>query len=300
MSNQPSTPLNSGNVVFNRFHILSHLGQGGMGHVYQVRDTVSNSIYALKTLVPEEGKNVKAIARFQKEFSAMKELDHPNIVRAFEFYQQGEELLGFTMEFVKGSDLDTLIYKNNISLKIEEKIGLLEQIAEGLSYAHDHDIVHRDLKPANILIEKSADNNLISKITDFGLAQQESDGADMSQSSNRIGTAYYMSPEQHRGEELNSRTDIYSFGILAFELLTAKRPFDGNTPFKLFLAHVSQGIPDIRKINSDIPKWLANMVEICSEKKPEHRYRTMKEVLSLIRSKKDRKEASRNIFSIFK
>jgi serine/threonine-protein kinase len=106
-----------------------------------------------------------------------------------------------------------------------------------------------------------------------------------------------MSPEQHRGEELDNRTDIYSFGILAFELLTGQRPFDGSTPFKLFLAHVSQDIPNVRKINEDIPKWLAVMIEICTEKSKNHRYPNMKQIVDLFTAKT--RKGGKSFFSLF-
>lgn len=297
-----NTKYPTGTVLFNRYQILGHIGQGGMGHVYKVLDQEDDNVLALKTLIPKEGKNTRSIERFKKEFSAMQSLNHPNIVRAFNFHEQGHELFGFSMEIIDGENLDNLIYSEGKILELPHKVNIIEQIADGLSYAHKNNLIHRDLKPANILIENAGQFNFSpssfnAKIVDFGLAQQEADGEDLSQSSNQIGTAYYMSPEQHRGENLDHKTDIYSFGILCFELFTGKRPFDGSTPFKLFLAHVSEDIPDIKEINPEIPSWIATMTEICCEKNKSHRYSSMSEILNLIRAKK--KKPTKSIFSIF-
>ncbi len=295
----------TGNTIFDRYEVLSHLGEGGMGHVYKVLDKETQQILALKTLIPKAGTSTNAIIRFRKEFAAMQSLNHPNIIKAYNFHElneisQSEQIFAFTMELVEGRDLDSLIYQDssqNIALDISplsilNKLSILEKIADGLTYAHKHNLIHRDLKPANIMISRikidDSEDDFIVKIADFGLAQQESEGADMSQSSNRIGTAYYMSPEQHRGEELDARTDIYSFGILAYELITGQRPFDGSTTFKLFLAHVSEGIPEAIKVNPETPKWISTMIEICGEKEKKHRYGSMNEILELIRNKKDK------------
>ncbi len=290
------------NMFFNRYEELTLIGKGGMGNVYKVRDSISDKILALKTLIPKAGRNAKSIERFKTEFASMQNLNHPNIIKAFDFHEEGEDYFGFTMELVDSSDLGNLIYEGNKSLGINESINLLKEIAEGLAAAHSQKIIHRDLKPANILVESTSNTQqdegiLKAKITDFGLAQQESDGEDLSESSNRIGTAYYMSPEQHRGEEVDSRTDIYSFGILAFELFTKQRPFDGSTPFKLFLAHVSEKLPAARSINQEIPKWIETMIEICTEKNRNHRYSNITEIVQLINSKTKNKKKS--LFSFF-
>lgn len=295
MENRAQPP---GSILFNRYEILAHLGAGGMGQVYKVIDQDSDEILALKTLIQKNGVKSKSVERFQKEFISMQALEHPNIVRAYNFHQDNTGLLGFSMELVEGYDLDSLIYSESKVLEIPHKLILLEQIASGLAHAHNQNLVHRDLKPANILVANYSSLDLHAKIVDFGLAQNKTTCEDLSKSDTRIGTAYYMSPEQHRGEELDKRTDIYSFGILAFELFTKKRPFDGNTPFKLFLAHVSQGIPEVRKINPDVPKWLSTMIEICAEKDKNHRYANMDEVISLINDKK--KKATKSLFNFLK
>lgn len=289
----------TGNTIFDRYEVLSHLGEGGMGHVYKVFDQETKQVLALKTLIPKVGTNINAITRFRKEFAAMQSLNHANIIKAYNFHElntisQSEQIFAFTMELVEGKDLDSLIYvdttQDNPPLSLADKLIILENIAEGLTYAHKHNLIHRDLKPANIMISRitrdNSEDDFIVKIADFGLAQQESEAADMSQSSNRIGTAYYMSPEQHRGEELDARTDIYSFGILAYELITGQRPFDGGTTFKLFLAHVSEGIPEAIKVNPETPRWLSTMIEICGEKEKNHRYKSMEEILGLIKHKR--------------
>lgn len=295
------TEDNATTTFFNRYDELSLIGKGGMGCVYKVKDRISGEILALKTLVPKSGKNVKSIERFRTEFASMQNINHPNIIKAFNFHEEDENFFGFTMELVDSEDLGNLIYNEETNLDITDSINILREIAEGLEAAHTQKIIHRDLKPANILIEISSSLPPITrkaKITDFGLAQQESDGEDLSESSNRIGTAYYMSPEQHRGEELDPRTDIYSFGILAFELFTKQRPFDGSTPFKLFLAHVSEKLPAARSINSEIPKWIETMIEICTEKNKNHRYSSITEIVELIKSKSEQKNKS--FFSFLK
>lgn len=278
-------PLNNGDLVFNRYKILSLLGQGGMGYVYKVHDKETDQVLALKTLIVNPEKEAKSISRFKKEFNSMLALDHPCIIKACSINEDPAGLFGFTMECVEGKDLDTLIYSEAFTLEIPHKLKIIEQIAEGLNYAHVQNIIHRDLKPANILVSYSNLNDIKVKIADFGLAQNLHDGEDLTISSKQVGTAYYMSPEQHRGEDLDALTDIYSFGILVFEMMTGRRPFDGSTPFKLFLSHVWDGVPDMRKINPDIPKWLVTMVEICCEKEKRHRYQSMQEVLSLIKAR---------------
>jgi len=196
-----------------------------------------------------------------------------------------------------GLDLDTMLHKKDTEISMTERLLLAQQIAEGLLYTHEQNLIHRDLKPANILVAVGSEGAITAKITDFGLTQNYSEGVDMTKSSDQIGTSYYMAPEQHRGEVLSFHTDIYSFGILAFELFTREKPFDGRTSFSLFLAHVSKGLPEPRILNPEIPPWISTMIEICSEKDKKHRYQSMKEVLALIHSQKHKKE--RCLFPLF-
>jgi eukaryotic-like serine/threonine-protein kinase len=277
-------------ILFGRYQVLSMIGQGGMGSVYKALDLEDQQIVALKTIQIKKDYTEKSLMRFRKEFSTMQKFSHPNIVSSYHYHEMDEGFAGFSMEYVEGRDLDSIIYKEDQFLSLEDKITLGLQIAEGLSLAHQEGVIHRDLKPANILVVKNQDYRLTTKITDFGLAQEESEGIDVSKSNNQIGTAYYMAPEQHRGESLTFRTDIYCYGILLFELFTGKRPFDGTTPFSLFLAHVSKGIPEPKVFNSEIPSWLSTMIEICAEKESRHRYQNMEEVLTLFRSRMEAKK----------
>lgn len=282
------TPV--GHCIFNYFEVLATIGRGGMGYVYKVLDRRNENIYALKVLIPKSLESEKSVSRFKKEFSVMKEMNHPAIVKAYEFLEDTETGVAFTMELIEGQDLDTMIYREDQFLSLENTMHVLEQIAGGLAYAHEMNIVHRDLKPANILIKRNDHFEYEVKIVDFGLAQEDHEGIDLGRSENQVGTAYYMAPEQHRGETVTLHSDIYAFGILAFEACTRKKPFDGETPFSLFLAHVSKGIPDPAKINPELPSWLATMIEICAEKDKKHRYQSMKEVFELIKSRKNPKK----------
>lgn len=290
--------LENNTIIFDRYKICSLLGQGGMGFVYRVHDLTEDRILALKTLIKNPEKEEKSIERFKKEFASMKALDHPAIVRAYDLYQDQASMTGFTMDWIDGKDLDSLIYSESICLELPHLVKIITDIAEGLSYAHDKKLIHRDLKPANILISRYDSRDIQAHIVDFGLAQNTFENEDLTVSSKQVGTAYYMSPEQHRGENLDALSDIYSFGILVFEMMTGKRPFDGSTPFKLFLSHVWDGIPDMRSIQADIPKWICTMVEICCEKEKKHRYQSMHEIVSLIRAKT--KKPTKGFLSIFK
>ncbi len=279
--------LSPGVKLFDRYQVLSTIGRGGMGYVYKVFDEKNESVLALKLLIPKNANSERSVQRFKKEFSVMQSLSHPNIVQAYEFHEDSKQGFAFSMEYIEGQDLDSIIYSETSFLSITSVINILEQIASGLHYAHKEGTFHRDLKPANILITKDENHNYHAKITDFGLAQEETEGTDLTKSSNQVGTAYYMSPEQHRGEALSIHTDIYSFGILAFELCTRKKPFDGETPFSLFLAHVAKAAPKPRTINPELPRWLSVMIEICVEKEKKHRYQSMDEVLREIQSNKN-------------
>jgi eukaryotic-like serine/threonine-protein kinase len=286
-----------GAKIFERYEVLSTIGRGGMGNVFKVYDEVTSEIKALKILIAEGSDHERKVQRFKKEFSVMRELAHPHIIQAYDFHDDTKAGVAFSMEYVEGQDLDSIIYREDSYMSLENRIGILEQIAEALWYAHRQDIIHRDLKPANVLIREEPGTGATAKLTDFGLAQEGTEGIDLTKSSNQIGTAYYMSPEQYRGEILGVHTDIYSYGILAYELCTGRKPFDGETPFSLFLAHVAQGIPEPKHINPEIPSWLSTLIEICAEKEKKHRYQSMEEVLLLLQSKKSGEK--RGVFSRF-
>lgn len=279
-------PTNSifspGDVLLGRYEIITHLGSGGMGAVYRALDKERAKDVALKTFSADPKENQRAIQRFKNEFAVMQSLTHPNIVQAYDLKELEDQRLFIAMELLEGVDLDTLIHAQGFDSSFETKLELLYQIAKGLHYAHAQGLVHRDLKPANVFVTPEGE----AKLLDFGLARQVAAGeANLTQSSERIGTAYYMSPEQHRGEDLDARSDIYSFGILAYELFSGRRPFDGDTPFQIFVAHVAQEIPSLRSEFKNFPKWLDTLIAIATEKDPKHRYPDMQQILDLIDSK---------------
>ncbi len=278
-----NTIFSPGDLLLGRYEIVSHLGSGGMGAVYKALDKERAKEVALKTFSADPKENQRAIQRFQNEFAVMKSLAHPNIVQAYDLQQLGDGRLFIAMELLEGVDLDTLIHDQGLEYSFEKKLDLLYQIAKGLHYAHAQGLVHRDLKPANVFVTPDGE----AKLLDFGLARQVAGAAELTQSSERIGTAYYMSPEQHRGEDLDARSDIYSFGILAYELFSGRRPFDGDTPFQIFVAHVAQVVPSLRAEFKDLPKWLDTLIAIATEKEPKHRYPDMEQVLELLKSKID-------------
>ncbi len=285
--------LQANTLLLDRYEVVGLIGQGGMASVYKVIDLESHKILALKVLKYKEDQTFIEIERFRKEFSAMSNMSHPSIVSAYSFIEE-EAFTAITMELINGMDLDQIIHGEMVSMSMDDRIMVLEQVAEGLLYAHERGLIHRDLKPSNILVVRpeTEEDKLLAKISDFGLTQFDSDGVDLSKSSNQVGTFYYMAPEQHRGEAISFHSDIYSFGILAFELFTGEKPFEGSTPYSLFLAHVSKGLPEPRSINPEIPKWVSTLIEICAEKDKKHRYQSMQEVLSYMRLQKDKKKSS--------
>jgi serine/threonine protein kinase len=263
------------------YEILEKLGQGGMGAVYKVKDLVSNKIFAVKVLNEDLCRDKRNVERFENEIKASMSLSHPNLVTV---YKQGTTTSGapyLLMDFLEGEDLSHFL-KREGCIPTERAIDLFHQICEAFNHAHAKGIVHRDIKPGNIIISKTEGGNDYVKIVDFGIAKiLPSAGETMkqlTQTGELIGSPYYMSPEQCRGEELDARSDIYSLGCVMYEVLSGKTPFDGSNPVKIILQHLN-GLPKPFDSFLSVGADLEEVIMTCLRKSPSDRYQSVHEIM---------------------
>jgi serine/threonine-protein kinase len=246
------------------FQIESELGSGAMGQVYLARYIKNGQRAAIKVIAAGL-RNSTAQARFQREAEVLEQLDHPNIVR-FYVVSEFEGAPYYAMEFVEGEPLDSLLERRG-KLPWDDVVEIGKQVCAALQHAHEKGIIHRDLKPSNLMIMKDG----TVKLTDFGIAK-DLDVAQLTATNNTVGTAAYMSPEQCRGERnLTHKSDLYSLGVVLYELLVGNKPFEAETTMDLFLAHVQGTFERPSRKILDIPVWLDNLVCQLLEKKPEQR-----------------------------
>jgi len=252
--------------------ILSKIGKGGMGDIYKAVQEPLNRIVALKVLPFQLSRDDEFAKRFEIEAKAISLLQHQNIVSIYEY---GEEngMRFFAMQYVDGTDLGLHIAETK-NLPISEIVDLSKQICRGLRYAHSRNIIHRDIKPQNILIDK----NGVARLSDFGIAKIFS-GADITLAGSAVGTPEYMSPEQAQGKKLDAQTDIYSLGIVMYEMLTKKPPFTANSPMAVAYKQVHE-IPDPPSIKrKDTPKRLELIILKALKKDTHERYASIEELL---------------------
>lgn len=266
-----------GEVIAERYQIVRRLGFGGMAEAYEVSDLQGPKKVALKIVRAEYAHNAQLQARFQHEFSILKDLAHPNIVQVFECSETGDGRAFFTLELLNGKTLESLIRENPLS--VNETRAILIQVAEALSFLHTHHLVYCDLKPANIIVSKSPNgaNALSCTLIDFGIAQRVQKEHTAQQ--NITGTSHYLSPEQVRGIPLDNRSDIYAFGVLGYELMTGKPPFIQQELFSATASHLIGKVAPLRESRSDVPKGLSTLLHLCLAKDPDDRYQSMNEVL---------------------
>lgn len=269
----PVDGLARGSVFAGRYEILEELGTGGMGSVYRVFDRKLEEEVALKLIRPDIAVSQKTIERFKNEIKAARKITHPNVCRMYDLHEEGESLF-ITMEYVRGEDLKSVIHRMG-TLTMGKAVSIAKQIADGLAEAHKLGIIHRDLKPGNIMIDKEGS----AKIMDFGIARwlEDKGSADTGMI---IGTPEYMSPEQAEGREADQRSDIYSLGIIIYEMVTGKVPFEAATAFGILRKHRTEIPPDPKGLNPQVTPGLARMILKCLEKDGEKRYRDMGEVLA--------------------
>ncbi len=260
-----------GQLINERYEIIKSIGEGGMANVYLANDTFLDRKVAVKVLRGDLANDEKFIRRFQREAYAASTLSHPNIV---EMYDVGEDngTYFIVMEYIEGRTLKQLLKKRG-SLTAPEVVDIMLQLTDGISHAHDMYIIHRDLKPQNIMI---SDDGKI-KITDFGIAMALN-SSQLTQTNSVMGSVHYLPPEQASGKGSTTKSDIYSMGIMLFELLTGKLPFKGENAVEIALKHMKDDIPSVRKINPNIPQSLENIVLKATAKNPKNRYDDVKEM----------------------
>lgn len=263
--------LSKGQKINDRYEILKSIGEGGMANVYLAHDSILDRDVAIKVLRGDLENNEKFIRRFQREAKSVSDLSHPNIV---EVYDVGEEdgQHYIVMEFIDGKTLKQLVQKRG-ALTVTEVVDIMAQLTDGLSQAHDAYIIHRDIKPQNIMI---LDNGMI-KITDFGIAMSMN-ATQLTQTNSVMGSVHYLPPEQASGKGATTKSDIYSAGILMYELLTGSVPFKGDNAVEIALKQMKERIPSIRKQNPLIPQSIENIVLKATAKNPKNRYATIQEM----------------------
>ncbi|GMR23353.1 MAG: hypothetical protein BMS9Abin37_1773 [Acidobacteriota bacterium] len=256
----------------NRYQILEKLGEGGMGRVYKALDLELDRAVALKTIRGEKSSSSEVRERFKQELILARKITHKNVIRIYDL-GEFEGMKFFTMELVEGASLREVLNEKQ-KLSVAETLSLMKQMLAGLAEAHSQDVVHRDLKPQNIMV----DGRGVIRIMDFGIART-ADSATMTGTGEMMGTPDYISPEQVKGETANAQSDIYSFGIILYELLTGETPFKGDTPISKIVARIQAKAPSPSVLNPDIPAYLERIVLKCLEADPDLRYKSAEEVL---------------------
>lgn len=277
--------MNPGYEIGHRYRIIRSLGEGGMANVYLAHDMVLDRDVSVKLLRLDLRDDPSTKRRFHREAMAATQLNDPHIVG---IYDVGEDhgLQYMVMQYVKGTDLKAYI-KKHYPIPLPQVIDIMEQVLSAVATAHAHGIIHRDLKPQNILI----DENKNVKITDFGIAVAVSQDS-LTQTNTLMGSVHYLSPEQARGSIATKQSDIYSLGIILFELLTGKVPFEGETAVSIALKHFREEIPSVREQNKEIPQALENVIIKATAKELAERYSSVNEMAADLKTVLDPERAN--------
>src|SRR5262245_35241024 len=275
--------IERGTRLGNRYEILSILGQGGMGTVYKAHDRELDRTVALKVIRPELAAQPSILERFKREILLASQVTHKNVLRIHDLGEAGDVKF-ISMNYVEGTDLASVL-KNEGPLPLERSLPLVRQIIEALQAAHEAGVVHRDLKPQNILIDAKGN----AYIADFGISRSlMMEGATMTETGQVIGTIDYMSPEQARGDTADNRSDIYSLGVIMYEIFTGSLPFQGSNALSVMMKRVHQDAPTIRQSRPEFPLWLSSIVSRAMKREAAERYQGVADLLRDI----DRQRAS--------
>ncbi|AZN76346.1 serine/threonine protein kinase [Lactobacillus acidophilus] len=281
--------IDKGYLLGERYRIIDTLGEGGMANVYLAEDIILQRKVAVKILRLDLQNEPQTQARFQREALATSELSHPNIVSVLDVGTD-HGLPYMVMEYVDGPDLKDYIRENS-PLDLREVIQIMDQILSAVALAHKHNVIHRDLKPQNILMDKRGN----IKIADFGIAVALNQSS-ITQTNSVMGSVHYMSPEQTRGGLVTKQSDIYSLGIILYELITGTVPFNGDTPVSIALKHAQEPIPSIRKKDRSVPQALENVVLKATAKDPRDRYPSAQAMKADLDSSLDPARADEPVF----
>jgi len=251
--------------IIGNYKIEKKLGEGGMGAVYKGVDTMLDREVAIKALRPELTSQIAVVERFRSEAVTLAKLHHPNIATLYSLFRQGEELY-MVLEYVRGETLDAILARRG-ALSADEVIPVFCQILDGINHAHEYGIIHRDIKPANMMLTEKG----MLKVLDFGIARLLGSNR-MTRAGNIIGTLEYMAPEQVKGQETDARSDIYALGMMLYEVLTGRTPFDTENEFELMKLQTEAMPPSPRSINPSIPERVEAAIMRSIQKNPDHRF----------------------------
>jgi eukaryotic-like serine/threonine-protein kinase len=272
MMKQPSW---IGHTLGGRYRLEKLLGQGGMSAVYRAEDPNLRRPVAIKLIHSHLASDPQFVRRFEEEAAAVAQLRHPNIVQVYDFSHDGDTYY-MVLEFVPGDTLYDRLHALNSAgqrMPLDEVIGIATTLCEAVDYAHQRRMIHRDLKPANVMITPEGQPILM----DFGIVKIVG-GDTHTATGAMIGTVAYMAPEQIRGERADQRTDIYALGVMLFEMVSGQRPFQGDSAPATMMMHLTEPVPDVRKLNEKVPPALAAVIEKAMAKAPDQRYQTAGEM----------------------
>ena len=261
-----------GKILNNRYEILKQIGSGGMATVYKAKCQLLNRYVAIKVLRDEFTTDAEFIKRFNTEAQSAASLTHPNIVGIYDVGNE-DNMYYIVMELIKGKTLKEIITTDGI-LPWKWSVNVAVQIASALEFAHKNNVVHRDIKPHNIIITEEG----VAKVTDFGIARAISNSTITSFGST-MGSVHYFSPEHAKGGYTDAKSDIYSLGVVLYEMLTGKVPFEADTPVSIALKHMQEDAIDAKKLNPTIPASLNDIIKKAMQKDPNLRYNSAEEIL---------------------
>ena len=267
-----SVVLPAGLEIGHRYRVKSLLGMGGMGAVYLVHDKELDRDVALKLIRSDIAEDADALERFKREIQLSSRVTHPNVLRVFDLGEM-DGIKFLTMQFVDGRDLSTILKKQG-KLPTERLLRVFRQTAEGLKAAHDQGVIHRDLKPQNIMLDASDR----VYVTDFGLAKS-AEQSGMTQTGAVIGTPFYMSPEQVKGEPVGPQSDIFALGVILYQMAAGTVPFGGATPFEVMISRIQRPPKPVRELNPELPVYLQKIIERCLTVDLGLRYQNVQQIL---------------------